>query len=84
MFLFQYEIDGLIVYLTASTNCPYVLLQIFRVKTVSTKEYKIFIQWIAPSKLVRVQLVYCIEGHIAFVALYVDVHLTKGLFTILI
>jgi hypothetical protein len=31
-----------------------------------------------------VQLVYCIEGHIAFVALSVDVHLTKGLFTILI
>jgi hypothetical protein len=44
----------------ASTNCPFVLLQIFRVRTVSILECKICIQWIAPSKLMRVQLVYCI------------------------
>jgi hypothetical protein len=33
---------------------------------------------------VRVQLFTAFEGHIAFVALHVDAHLTKGLFTILI
>jgi hypothetical protein len=50
----------LLISFPASTNCPYVLLQIFRVNTVSTKEYKLCIQWIAPSKLVRLQLVHCI------------------------